>query len=54
MNLKVNVWPGLRVPLSNRPVLVALVDMSLADVTVCGAESLFVHVTVVPTLTERV
>ena len=42
MNVKENEFPTARVPLSKTAVL---------DVTVCAVLSLFVHVTVVPTLT---
>jgi hypothetical protein len=46
------VWPIW--PLSKRPVVLALVAMPSVAVTVCGAPSLLVQVTVVPGLTVRV
>jgi hypothetical protein len=54
LKVKVKVWPLLKLPLAKALVVVALVDMSLAEITLWGTESLLVHVTVVPALTVRV
>ena len=48
--VKLKLWPRFTAPLSNEPVVLALVDGPSVEVIVCGEASLLVQVTLVPTL----